>query len=97
MELGGVTPELVHRTRACLDRAGADHVKITVSGGLDPDRIRAFVKAACPVDGFGVGSAISGAPPIDFTADIKAIEDRAVAKRGRVPGITESPRLKRVG
>ncbi|RLE35846.1 nicotinate phosphoribosyltransferase, partial [Candidatus Acetothermia bacterium] len=49
-----------------------------------------------PVDAFGVGSAISGAPPIDFTADIKEIEGRPVAKRGRIPGITPNPRLKRI-
>ncbi len=95
-ELGGVTPELVRRVRADLDGAGYAHVKIFVSGGMDPDRIRRFVEAGCPVDGFGVGSAISGAPPIDFTADIKAIEDRPVAKRGRVPGSVENPRLVKI-
>jgi nicotinate phosphoribosyltransferase len=48
------------------------------------------------VDGFGIGSAISGAPPIDFTADIKEIEGRPVAKRGRIPGITPNPRLQKI-
>lgn len=95
-ERGRVTPELVEEVRARLDRAGHAHVRIFVSGGLDPDRIRTFVEAGCPVDGFGVGSAISGAAPIDFTADIKEIEGRPVAKRGRIPGVVENPRLKRI-
>ena len=95
-ERGRVTPELVSEVRARLDQAGFTHVKIFVSGGLDAERIRLFRERGAPVDGFGVGSAISAAPPIDFTADIKAIEGRPVAKRGRIPGITPNDRLKRV-
>ena len=43
-----------------------------------------------------MGSYISGASPIDFTGDIKEIDGRPIAKRGRIPGITPSPRLKPV-
>jgi nicotinate phosphoribosyltransferase len=43
-----------------------------------------------------VGSYISGATPIDFTGDIKEIDGRAIAKRGRIPGRTDSPRLRAV-
>jgi nicotinate phosphoribosyltransferase len=43
-----------------------------------------------------VGSYISGATPIDFTGDIKEIDGKPIAKRGRIPGLTESPRLKPV-
>ncbi len=95
-ERGRVTPDLVTEVRARLDQAGFSHVRIIVSGGIDPDRIRLFREKGAPVDAFGVGSAISSAPPIDFTADIKEIEGRPVAKRGRIPGITENPRLKRL-
>ncbi len=95
-ERGRVTAPLVKEVRARLDQAGFDHVKIFVSGGLTPDRIRYFREAHAPVDGFGVGSAISGAPPIDFTADIKEVEGRPLAKRGRIPGITHSTRLERI-
>ena len=95
-ERGRVTPELVKETRARLDQAGFAHVRIFVSGGVDPERIRLFAAAGAPVDGFGIGSAISGASPIDFTADIKAVEGRPLAKRGRIPGITPNPRLIRV-
>lgn len=95
-ERGRVTPDLVHEVRARLDQAGFGHVKIVVSGGIDPARIQLFRERRAPVDAFGVGSAISGAPPIDFTADIKEIEGRPVAKRGRIPGLTANPRLKRI-
>lgn len=95
-ERGRVTPELVKEVRARLDLEGFEHVKIFVSGGVDPERISVFKDTRAPVDGFGIGSAISGAQPIDFTADIKEIEGRPVAKRGRIPGVTPNPRLKRV-
>jgi nicotinate phosphoribosyltransferase len=95
-ERGRVTADLVHEVRARLDREGYQHVKIVVSGGLDPDRIRYFKDAGAPVDSFAVGSYISGATPIDFTGDIKEIDGTPIAKRGRIPGVTESPRLKLV-
>jgi nicotinate phosphoribosyltransferase len=95
-ERGRVTPDLVHEVRARLDQAGHHHVKIVVSGGLNPERIAFFKAAEAPVDSFAVGSYISGASPIDFTGDIKEIDGRPIAKRGRIPGRTESPRLKRI-
>jgi len=69
-------------------------VRIIVSGGLDPERIGYFKSAGAPVDSFAVGSYISGAAPIDFTGDLKQIDGRAIAKRGRIPGLTGSPRLR---
>ncbi len=95
-ERGRVTADLVHEIRARLDQEGYHHVKIVVSGGLNPDRIRYFREAAAPVDSYAVGSYISGTSPIDFTGDIKEIDGRPIAKRGRIPGLTDSPRLKPV-
>jgi nicotinate phosphoribosyltransferase len=95
-ERGRVTADLVTEIRARLDQAGHRHVKIVVSGGLDPDRIRSFREQGAPADSFAVGSYISGASPIDFTGDIKEIDGRPIAKRGRIPGITASSRLARV-
>jgi len=95
-ERGRVTPDLVHEIRARLDQAGFGHVKIVVSGGLNPERMGVFREAGAPVDSYAVGSYISGATPIDFTGDIKEIDGRPIAKRGRIPGRTDSPRLKRV-
>jgi len=94
-ERGGVTPDLVMEARARLDLAGFQHVRIFVSGGVTPARIGEFLEAGAPVDSFGVGSYISSASPIDFTADIKEVEGQPVAKRGRIPGIIANPRLQR--
>ncbi|HEX2767393.1 MAG TPA: nicotinate phosphoribosyltransferase [Candidatus Limnocylindria bacterium] len=95
-ERGRVTPELVKEVRARLDLAGHEHVRIVVSGGLDAERITIFKEANAPVDSFAVGSAISKASPIDFTGDLKEIDGKPVAKRGRIPGRTENPRLERI-
>jgi len=95
-ERGGVTPYLVQECRIRLDQAGFRHVEIFVSGGFTAQRIREFVEAEAPVNGFGVGSYISGTPPNDFTADIHEIDGRPIAKRGRTPGVTPSLRLDRV-
>ncbi len=95
-ERGRVTADLVKEVRARLDLAGYKHVKIFVSGGIDPERIRYFLESGAPVDGFGVGRYISGAKPVDFTADLHEVDGKPIAKRGRIPGITPNPRLKRV-
>ena len=95
-ERGGVTPDLVHEIRARLDQGGYSHVDIFVSGGITPDRIREFVDVSAPVSVFAVGYYIAAASPISFTADIKEIETRAVAKRGRIPGVSINPRLSQV-
>jgi nicotinate phosphoribosyltransferase len=95
-ERGRVTPDLVREVRARLDQDGFEHVQIVVSGGLTPERIRFFKESGALVDSYAVGSYISGASPIDFTGDIKEIDGRPIAKRGRIPGRTESPRLRRI-
>src|SRR3990170_4344007 len=93
-ERGRVTADLVLEVRARLDQAGHGLVKIVASGGMTPDRIRHFKESGAPVDSFAVGSYISGATPVDFTADLKEIDGRPIAKRGRIPGVTSSPRLR---
>jgi len=95
-ERGRVTADLVKEVRAWLDLEGFNDVKIVASGGLDPERIRYFIDEGAPVDIFAVGSYISDTRPIDFTADLHEIEGKPIAKRGRMPGITSNPRLKRV-
>jgi len=93
-ERGGVTEELVMEVRARLDQAGFSKVKIFASGGLNPERMAKL--AAAGVDAFGVGRFISSAAPIDMTMDIKEIEGVPVAKRGRIPGRVENPKMVRV-
>ena len=67
-----------------------------MSGGLDAGADRRLQ------GGRGAGRlvrgriAISKASPIDFTGDLKEIDGRPVAKRGRIPGRTENPRLERI-
>ena len=95
-ERGRVTADLVKEVRAWLDLEGFKDVKIVVSGGLDPGRIRYFIDEGAPVDILAVGSYISDAKPIDFTADLHEVDGKPIAKRGRMPGITSNPRLKRV-
>ncbi len=93
-ERGGVTPDLVKEVRVRLDQAGFPYVKIFVSGGLTPERISILSKES--VDVFGVGSYISDASPIDMTLDIKEVEGKPIAKRGRIPGKIENSKLKRI-
>lgn len=95
-ERGRVTPDLVKEVRAKLDLAGFPQIRIFVSGGIDLERIRLFKTEHTPVDGYGIGSAISSAPPIDFTGDLKEIDGKPVAKRGRIPGLTDTPRLNKI-
>jgi len=95
-ERGRVTADLVKEVRAWLDLEGFKSVRIAVSGGLDPDRIRYFLDEGAPIDLFAVGSYISDSRPIDFTADLHEVDGRPIAKRGRMPGVTPNPRLKRV-
>ena len=96
VERGGVSPELVTELRVRLDLAGFGHVEIMVSGGFTPDKIRKFVESGAPVSVFGVGGYIAKSVPKTYRYDIKEIEGRPTAKRGRIPGITNSPRLTRV-
>jgi len=93
-ERGGVTPDLVREVKSRLIQEGFDYVKIFVSGGLNPERIKILSEAGADV--FGVGSYISGAPPVDMTLDLKVVRGKPVAKRGRIPGITDNPRLRLV-
>ena len=95
-ERGRVTIELVKEVRARLDLAGHPNVGIYVSGGMDAERIRQMIEAEAPVDSFGVGMAISSAPPIGFTADIKEVGGEPRTKRGRIPGAQPAPRLQRI-
>ncbi len=93
-ERGRVTTGLVREIRARLDMAGREDVEIFCSGGLNPDRIRQLADAGA--DGFGVGSYISAAPSINMTLDLKEVDGKPVAKRGRIPGLNANPRLEKI-
>ncbi len=93
---GGVTPDLVKEVRARLDLSGFQHVEIMVTGGMTPERITEFIDVGAPVNTFGIGAYIASTGPIPFDIDVHEVEGRPVARRGRIPGITNNPRLGRV-
>lgn len=93
-ERGGVTPTLVQEVRANLDQAGYSHVQIFVSGGITAERIPELKNAGA--DAFGVGSYIADACSLNMTMDLKEVEGKPRAKRGRIPGLQNSSRLKKL-
>ena len=66
-----------------LDLKGFNNVKLFLSGGLDEYQILDHNEFA---DAYGVGTAISNAPVIDFSMDIVEIEGTPMAKRGKRSG-----------
>jgi nicotinate phosphoribosyltransferase len=78
----GVNAPLVRTVRDALDREGFGHVRITVSGGFTPEKIRRFETEGVPVDAYGVGSSLFGGR-FDFTADIVQVNGTPLAKAGR--------------
>ncbi|MBW7957555.1 MAG: nicotinate phosphoribosyltransferase [Deltaproteobacteria bacterium] len=69
-----------------LDLRGFKDVRIFVSGGLDEDEVSNLKPL---VDAFGVGTAISNAPVVDFAMDIMEIDGEPAAKRGKWSGAKE--------
>ena len=89
LDSGDLREEAV-RARELLDRLGATGARVVVTGDLDEHRIADL--ADCPVDTYGVGTALvtgSGAPTAGFVYKLVAIADepgpdaplRPVAKR----------------
>jgi nicotinate phosphoribosyltransferase len=75
--------KIMEEVRWELDLRGYDHVKIFLSGGLDEYQIMKYNEYA---DAYGVGTAISNAPVVDFSMDIIEIEGEPLAKRGKRSG-----------
>ena len=75
--------ELMREVRWELDLRGYTEVKLFLSGGIDEKDIERFNPLA---DAYGVGTAISNAPVIDFSMDIVEIEGKPLAKRGKMSG-----------
>lgn len=113
----GVTPRLVFNVRQAMDsawegwsmpevqkeaaRAYCRNVKIVVSGGFNPEKIRRFEKLGVPVDIYAVGSSLfnnNGTTVTDFTADVVRVKVHGewmdMAKIGRAP--LDNPNLERV-
>jgi nicotinate phosphoribosyltransferase len=113
----GVNPRLVFNVRHGLDSAWerwdlpakwqeiareyCQRVKIVVSGGFAPEKIRRFEKLGVPVDIYAVGSYLfnnNGATVTDFTADVVRVKIHGqwvdMAKVGRKP--LDNPNLQRI-
>jgi nicotinate phosphoribosyltransferase len=76
--------EIIREVRWELDVRGYNHVKIFVSGGLNEESVRVLSEAGA--DAFGVGTAVSNAPTIDFAMDIIELDGKLCAKRGKLGG-----------
>jgi len=66
-----------------LDARDRGDVDVFLSGGLGPAQLRALRDVA---DGFGVGSYVSNADPVDFALDIVEVDGEPAAKRGKLSG-----------
>lgn len=88
----GVNPQLVFNVRKALDAEGFKHVKIVVSGGFTPEKIRQFERDRVPVDAYAVGSAFfAGSGSFDFTADIVALRENGAWRPCHKVGRPERP------
>ena len=76
--------DIIREVRWELDVRGYKDVKIFVSGGLDEEKVKVLSEAGA--EAFGVGTAVSNAPTVDFAMDIVELEGRLVAKRGKLGG-----------
>ena len=76
--------DIVREVRWELDARGFKHVKIFVSGGLNEENVKTLSDAGA--DAFGIGTAVSNAPTIDFAMDIVEVEGKLSAKRGKLGG-----------
>jgi nicotinate phosphoribosyltransferase len=75
--------EILKEVRWELNLRGFSSVKLFLSGGMTEGTIRELNPLA---DAYGVGTAISNAPVMDFALDIVEIEGRPMAKRGKRSG-----------
>ncbi|MBN3534447.1 nicotinate phosphoribosyltransferase [Mycoplasma procyoni] len=86
----GVTPNQIKRLRKALDENGGQHVKIIVSSGFTPEKIKKFEAENTPVDSYGVGEFMLTINNT-FSADATKINGKLLAKEGRK--YSHNPRL----
>jgi nicotinate phosphoribosyltransferase len=77
---------ICREVRSKLDVRGHDDVGIFASGGITPEMMATMRDV---VEGFGVGSYVSNADPLDFALDISNVEGTAASKRGKLDGPRE--------
>ena len=96
IERGGITPNLVDEINKKLEGEQITGCDIYVSGDMSPEDIKKFVDNESNIAGFAIDNYIARGSKINFRADIKEIEGKAIARRGRMPGIKISSRLDRI-
>ena len=72
------------RVRRILDDGGLHGVKIFASGGLNEDKLQALAIARAPIDGYGIGTALTtaeDAPALDCAYKLQDYAGRARRKR----------------
>jgi len=74
---------ILQEVRWELDLRGFQHVQLFLSGGLDEEEIARLNSVA---DAYGVGTAISNAPVLNFAMDIVEVDGVPLAKRGKMSG-----------
>jgi len=74
---------ILREIRWKLDARGHEDVDLFASGGVGPEMIRDLRDV---VAGFGVGSYVSNADPLDFALDIVEVDGDPAAKRGKLDG-----------
>ena len=83
--------------RRILDAGGLSDVGILASGGLDETGIAGLLRAGAPIDGFGIGTALttsSDAPALDCAYKLQ--EYAGLARRKHSPGKATWPGRKQV-
>lgn len=85
---------ILQEARWELDMRGYSHVKFYVSGGIKEEDMPLLNPV---VDGYGIGTAISGAPVVDFAMDIVEVDGEPLAKRGKWSGSKRVLECRRCG
>ena len=80
----GAFRDILREVRWELNMAGHSDVGLFASGGINLDALQALRDI---VDGFGVGSFITSADPVDFAMDIVAVDGEPISKRGKRSGV----------
>jgi len=75
--------EIMSEVRWELDIRGYNYIKILLSGGINEKSIASFNTIA---DAYGVGTAISNAPVVDYSMDIIEKNGHPLSKRGKMSG-----------
>ena len=88
--------ELSRAARKRLDAAGLEAVRIFVSGNLDEHRVAELIRAAAPIDAFGVGTRLGtseDAPNLDLVYKLAQLDRRPLLKlstdKATLPGIKQ--------